>query len=127
MRSSSGASGSYRFSRVSRTITRAKASVNGRGKTSVPPGRSVRLGVRVRPGVSGPATLFVERFDPLSGWQFDHRSRVRVRGGSGSVSFRPPSVGRWRVRASYAGTRTTSPSESGYARFTVASRLTERR
>ena len=37
--------------------------------------------------------------------------------------FTPPSIGRYRARAEYLGTRTSSPSETGYARVLVATPL----
>jgi hypothetical protein len=42
-----------------------------------------------------------------------------VSGTAATVAFRPPFVGRWRVTGDYDGTRTSSPSNGGTARFTV--------
>ncbi|MEA2479904.1 MAG: hypothetical protein QOJ07_1826 [Thermoleophilaceae bacterium] len=122
-----GARGSYSLTRISRTITRTKAVVNGRGKTTVRPGRSVQLGVRVTSGAGGPAQLLLERFDPVDGWTFIRRFKVQVRGGSGSASFRPPSIGSYRVRAIYEGSRSAAQSKSGFARFRVDVPLAQRR
>ena len=36
-----------------------------------------------------------------------------------SLSFVPDAVGAWRVRATFHGTRSASPSRSDYARLTV--------
>jgi hypothetical protein len=81
--------------------------------------------VSVSPGASGPVTITVERFDPVAKWLFFHTYKVNASGGSASVSFLPPSVGRWRAEASYAGSRTQSPSASGFATLLVAGPLTE--
>jgi hypothetical protein len=69
--------------------------------------------------VSGPASVLVERYDPLSGWLFYARHHARVTGTAATVAFQPPFVGHWRASGVYEGTRTTSPSEGGTARFTV--------
>ena len=77
------------------------------------------------PSVDGRATMLVERFDPIAGWLFDARFRPRVSGGSATVSFRPPRVGRWRVTAAFDGTRIASPSEGGTATFRVTEPVTD--
>lgn len=123
VRATGGSFGRYRLRRLTRTITRTSVRIDGRASRAVRPGATVRLGTRVRPGVAGPVTLVVQRFDPLAGWQFAQRYRVQARRGAASVLFRPPAVGRWRVRATFEGTRRTSPSESGFARLLVASPL----
>jgi hypothetical protein len=62
----------------------------------------------------------VNRFDPLEGWQFSRFIRVRVgSGGVAEVWWTPPSVGRWELRATYRGTRKSSPSRSNVARLLV--------
>jgi len=45
--------------------------------------------------------------------------------GRGAVSFRPPTVGRWRVTGAFDGTRTASPSDGGTATLLVTEPLTE--
>jgi hypothetical protein len=91
----------------------------------VAPGHTVSLALRVTPAVSGRATLVIERHDPLAGWLFYAREHPRVRGNAATVAFRPPSVGRWRVTGDYDGTRTSSPSAGGTARFRVREALGE--
>jgi hypothetical protein len=125
VRAGRGAAGSYRLRRVSRTITRTAALVDGRPSTVVPPGRTVSLQARITPAVAGPVVLFLERFDPIEGWQFVRAYRLRAAAGRAAVSFRPPFVGRWRIRAEYRGTRGSSPSRSGYARLRVQGPLEE--
>ncbi|CAA9526508.1 MAG: hypothetical protein AVDCRST_MAG30-3416 [uncultured Solirubrobacteraceae bacterium] len=126
VRATGGAFGRYKLRRLARTITRTSVRVDRRTSTTVRPGSTVRLGTRVSPAVAGPVTLVVQRFDPLAGWQFAQRYQVQARDGLAAVRFRPGTVGRWRVRATYEGTRRVSPSESGYARFLVASPLRRR-
>jgi hypothetical protein len=64
--------------------------------------------------------ITIERFDPFAGWQFSRRLSAVASGGTASVAFTPPSVGRWRARAEYRGTRLAAPSETGLARVLVA-------
>ena len=44
---------------------------------------------------------------------------------SATLSFTPPSQGRWRATAVYRGTRIAAPSETGYANVLVAPPLTD--
>jgi hypothetical protein len=123
VRSRSGGNGRYTLSRLTRIITKTRVLVNGRRDADVRPGQSVTIGVRVAPDASGPVTVDVERFDPLAGWQFYTRFRRRASGGSASIPFTPPSEGRWRVRATFDGTRIAAPSGPAGAAFTVAEPL----
>lgn len=118
-------SGRYRLRRISRAITHSALSFDGRRSATTSPGRTSALTLAVRPAVSGRARITVERFDPLSGWQFLRTYRVRVSGGRARVSFTPPSVGRYRARASFLGSRAASPSDTGVARLRVAAPLQE--
>jgi hypothetical protein len=93
--------------------------VNGSAGASVAPGTAVNLELVVRPAADGRAVLVVERFDPLAGWLFHASYRQSVRSGRAAVSFRPPSVGRWRVTGRFLGTRRAAPSEGGTAHFSV--------
>ncbi|HEV3000060.1 MAG TPA: hypothetical protein VGW75_04905 [Solirubrobacteraceae bacterium] len=119
------ATGAYRLTRTSRAITRTRALVEGRRRATIAPGAVATLTAQVAPGAAGPVTLDLERFDPLAGWQFARRYRVRASGGVANVAFRPPSVGRWRFRARFRGTRDASPSRSGLAYLTVQGPLQE--
>jgi hypothetical protein len=123
VRANKGIAGRYTLTRISRTITSTSVRIRGRRSAEASPGSAVSLSARVAPGASGPVTFVVERFDPLAGWQFLRRFHTRASGGGVSVSFLPPSVGRYRARASFAGTRVASPSDSGYARLLVAGPL----
>jgi hypothetical protein len=115
------ASGRYVLQRAARSVTSAGISVNGKRSTQIAPGQTVRIGVRLRPAVAGPVRITIDRFDPLAGWQFDRRVTVRAAGGAATLAFTPPSVGRWRARAEYRGTRLAAPSSTGFAHVLVAS------
>jgi hypothetical protein len=125
VRARDGAHGAYVISRLGRVITRASMLVNGRRSTTVAPGQSVQLTLRVTPAVGGRASMRVERYDPFAGWLFHSTHSARVNGTAATVAFRPPLVGRWRVTGEYEGTRTTSASEGGLARFNVLEPLTD--
>ncbi|HWI73130.1 MAG TPA: hypothetical protein VNT55_14340 [Baekduia sp.] len=120
VRAEGASSARYTLRRASRTITKSKIQVEGQRVAQVSPGSSVRVAVVTSPSVSGPVTITVERFDPLSGWQF-----VRRYHSGGSITFTPPAVGKYRFRGSFDGTRGAAPSETGYARLTVAGPLVE--
>ena len=124
VRALDGADGSYSLRRIARQITTARTVVDGERSRTVSKGRSVQLAVVVQPAVGGSASLLVERFDPIDGWLFHARFHPTVVSGRGSVTFRPPSVGRWRVTGSYDGTRTASPSDGGTATLLVTEPLT---
>jgi hypothetical protein len=120
VRARDGANGRYTLRRLARDITRARTLVDGRRSTTVGPGRTVTVALDVAPDVSGGrATLLLQRFDPLAGWLFHARHRPVVRNGRAAIAFRPPSIGRWRVRGTYDGTRLAAPSNGGTARFTL--------
>jgi hypothetical protein len=120
VRAQGASSGRYTLQRISRTITRTRVSIKGRHKTTANPGATLPIGTTVTPAKAGPVTIDAQRFDPVHGWQFFHRYSLRLRGGTVTVSFRPPSVGRWRARATFVGTRAASPSVSGWAEVLVA-------
>ncbi len=123
VRARSGANGRYTLSRLTRTITKTTVLVNGRRNASVLPGNQVTIRVGVTQGANGPATVDVERFDPLAGWQFYTRFSRRVSGGGAAISFTPPAEGRWRVRATFDGSRQFAPSGPAGASFTVGEPL----
>jgi hypothetical protein len=114
------AKGGYRLLRRSKTITRTSLTPT---PSTASPGSNVNLRVNVSPGVSGPVTILVERLDPVNGYQFLRRFRRRVSGGPVSVPFRPPSVGRYRARAIFIGTRLAAGSKTGFRQFKVEAPL----
>jgi len=112
--------GRYTLLRNARTFTRLRISGGG----TVVPGGSVTLELTLRPDESGPARVTFERLDPFAGWQFVSRVPARIVSGTGTIVFRPPTLGRWRARAEYLGTRTAEPSETQRdAHFRVADPL----
>ncbi|MEZ5157300.1 MAG: hypothetical protein R2687_00560 [Candidatus Nanopelagicales bacterium] len=117
--------GKYTLKRVSRTITKSAVTFNGRRKATTRPGSTTRLSLRVRPSVSGRGVMTLERLDPIDGWQFLRRYRVNVTAGSATVSFRPPSVGRYRVTGDYKGSRIAAASYAGTARLKVQGPLVD--
>jgi hypothetical protein len=114
------ASGRYVLQRAARAVTRASITIDGKTSAQSAPGRAVRIAVRIKPGVAGPVRVTIERFDPFAGWQFNRRLSAAARGGTATVAFTPPSVGRWRASAEYRGTREAAPSATGLARLLVA-------
>jgi len=119
IRARDGADGRYRLRRLARTITHSRMLVDGGRRATVPPGAGVTLDLAVRPAVSGPARLVIERFDPLAGWLFHSSPRPSVVAGHARLSFTPPSVGRWRVSGEFLGSRRAAPSEGGTVRVTA--------
>ena len=97
-------------------ITRTRVLVNGERDATVRPGQTVTIGVRVAPDASGPVTVDVERFDPLAGWQFHTRFGGGRRAAARRSRSRRRRVGRWRVRATFDGTRDRRPERPGRAR-----------
>lgn len=114
------ASGRYRLTRASKTITHTSLDISP--QTSGP-GSSVSLRAHVAPGASGRVTILIERFDPTSGWQFIKRFETHASGGSAGAVYRPPSVGRYRARAIFNGTRIAAGSKTGFRRFKVETPL----
>lgn len=125
VRARHGSHGRYTLRRISRTITRTRVRWGAFRHALARPGDVVPIRVRVAPFGHGPVSVVVERFDPLEGYQFLRRYRVRVRAGRAVIHFRPPAVGRYRVTASFEGTHTQSPSTSGIASLLVAGPLRE--
>jgi hypothetical protein len=124
VRANPDASGTYTLTRLSRTLTRTLLSANHHSSATVEPGDTVRLGVAVKPGDAGPVVVVIERFDPLEGWQFSRRYTVKTdRDGKASIAWEPPSVGRYRVIASFKGTRRSALSTSDYVKVHVEAPL----
>jgi hypothetical protein len=123
VRAEAGSRGRFTLVRQSRTITRTTITIAGRRAGRSSPGQTVPIGVAVGPAESGPVTVTIDRFDPVSGWQYFRTVAVRVTGGAGGVAFRPPAAGRWRATAAFLGTRAASPSATGYASLVVAGPL----
>ena len=108
VRAGHAAHGRYTLFRNARTFTRLH--IGGGG--TVAPGTPVTLRLTLQPHESGPARVTIERFDPFAGWMFAHRLSTTIVNGTGSVVFRPPTLGRWRARAEFLGTRTAEGSQT---------------
>jgi hypothetical protein len=120
VRADGGAHGGYRISLLERRTTTTTVLANGSRSTIVAPGSAVSIGVAVQFSPDGPVRLELDRFDPLTGWHFYRLYRLRLANGRAGLSWRPPSIGHWRVSASFGGTRTASPSDGGTARIVVS-------
>lgn len=81
------------------------------------PGLKVSANVRPAPG-GGLLVLELERFDPLSGWQFVASSTHISHDGRTSFALQP-TAGGWQVRVHYRGTLSASASDSAWIAFTV--------
>jgi WD40-like Beta Propeller Repeat len=102
--------GRYTMALLVRLVTKTTLTADGKPTGTVPVGRSVVLHTATSPAPSGGTVrLDLEYQDPLAGWVF-RRSWTAAPGSS--VTFAPSSVGAWRVRASFFGTRGSSPSRS---------------
>ena len=110
-------SGQFTLERESRTITSTAISFSA---SNAHAGQPLTISLAVTPASSGPATVEIERFDPVFGWQFYRQLQTAVRSGRASVAFTPPAAGRWRARASFAGSRAASPSAVGFTYLLVA-------
>ncbi len=112
-------SGRYAFRLSLRTITVASISFNARHVSTTRPGAPARLRLRVRPAVTGPGEATVERFDPVSGWQFLRTYRLPVSKGRSMVVLRPGSVGRYRASGTFLGTRSAAPDATRFTYLRV--------
>lgn len=122
VRAKNRTAGPYELLRASRTITKSSLSVaTGR----VRPGEPELLTASVSPPVDGPVAFEVQQLDPLSGWQYVRTLRGRAVAGVATATFAAPTIGRWRARATYVGTRGRAPSLTGFAPFSVDRPLRE--
>lgn len=102
--------GRYELSALVRAVTKTTLTADTKRRLSVPVGRSVALATATTPSPgSGRVVLRLDYLDPRAGWVY-RRSWETVPGGT--IAFAPPSIGTWRVRASFLGTLTSSPSSS---------------
>jgi hypothetical protein len=85
----------------------------------VPPGSSLTLTATVTPAQSGRIRMVVERFDPLAGYQFMRALHARAVNGRAVATFAPPSVGLYRARATFLGTKFAAGSETSWRHFSV--------
>jgi hypothetical protein len=109
--------GTFTLVRQSRTITSTSLSFSSNTAT---PGQGIGIDVRVAPAASGPVAVKIERLDPVFGWQFYRQVSALVGEGAASIPFAPPAVGEWRAKATYGGSRTSSPSAVGFSYLQVS-------
>ncbi|HEY3865291.1 MAG TPA: hypothetical protein VGL54_04305 [Solirubrobacteraceae bacterium] len=112
-----GTAGNFTLVRESRTITSTSLSFSS---SKAVPGEGLGIDIKVSPAASGPVVVEIERFDPVFGWQFYRQSIANVSGGAASIPFTPPAVGQWRAKATYEGSRTSSPSAVGFSYLLVS-------
>ncbi len=104
--------GNFTLVRQSRTITSTSLSFSS---STVAPNQGLDIDVKVSPAASGPVTIDIERFDPVFGWQFYRQVSALLSEGTASVPFAAPAVGEWRAKATYGGSRVSSPSAVGFS------------
>src|SRR5262249_40292482 len=104
-------SGAYRLTLAVREITVTTLAFSSQ---QVGAGGGVTISVHVATA-GGPVSVEIDRFDPLQGWVFARLLHVAVGPGGAAIGWTPPVAGRWRARASFAGTAAASPSSSGFA------------
>ncbi|HTA96875.1 MAG TPA: hypothetical protein VK730_04440 [Solirubrobacteraceae bacterium] len=109
--------GNFTLVRQSRTITSTSLSFSS---NRAAPGQGVGIDVKVAPAASGPVTVEIERLDPVFGWQFYRQVSALVSEGAASIAFVPPAIGEWRAKATYEGSRTSSPSAVGFSYLQVS-------
>ena len=108
--------GKYTVSLVVRQLTSTSITIAG---GEVRPGVAVTIRALTTPATGGGMIdVQIDRFDPMTGWHFYRM--VQLRAPSASLSWTPPALGRWRVRASFAGTLGFSASRSEYVSLLVA-------
>jgi hypothetical protein len=112
-----GSSGNFTLVRESRTITSTSLSFSS---SKAAPGEGLGIDVKVSPAGSGPVVVEIERFDPVFGWQFYRQETSYVSEGAASIPFTPPAVGQWRAKATYEGSRVSSPSAVGFSYLLVS-------
>ncbi len=109
--------GTFTLVRESRTITSTSLSFSS---NTAAPGQGLDIDVKVAPAASGPVTVEIERFDPVFGWQFYRQASALVSEGAAGVPFVAPAVGEWRAKATYGGSRASSPSAVGFSYLQVS-------
>lgn len=115
VRAREGSGGSYRLSLLIRDITQTQALVAGSRLVTLSSGQTANVEVRVTPGSAGRVHIRIDRFLPLDGWVFSRLVSLQTGAdGVARFSWRPPALGRWRLRAFFRGSRLASPSSSAY-------------
>jgi hypothetical protein len=122
VRAEPGRRGGYRLSLLIREITKTQALAGGSNSVTLRPGETASVEIRVTPGAAGRVQLRINRFLLLDGWVFSRIVNIQTGAdGVGRFTWTPPEAGRWRLRAFFQGSRTASPSASGYLFANVSS------
>jgi hypothetical protein len=117
--------GPYQLELLVRTVTTTEMLVSGSSALETEPNQALPLTATVTPPGTGGAVRFqFDRFDPLTDWHFVQTLDAPV-GPTGLVAttWVPPTVGYWRIRARFLGTRTAARSRSEIARVVVSDPL----
>jgi hypothetical protein len=103
----------YTLSLLVRDLTSTALTISGKTTATIELGQSVTFAATTTPSTAtGTDKVEIDRFDPLTGWHFVRL--IDVRAPNGSLTWTPPTAGRWRARVDYRGSLTASPSRSGY-------------
>jgi hypothetical protein len=114
IRSRERSGGRYQLKLSVREFTTTQMTIDGGTVAESPPGTPHQLTAVVSPaGFAGTVRFQLDRFDPLSGWQFVGFVDAGVdSAGAAAASWTPPSTGSWRIRARFSGTTAASVSQS---------------
>jgi hypothetical protein len=106
--------GHYQLQVSVREFTTTQMTIDGNSSVESTPGTAHLLTATVTPpGYGGIVRFQLDRFDPLSGWQFVGFVNAEAgTDGTASTSWTPPSSGSWRIRARFMGTTDASVSQS---------------
>ena len=109
----------YRVRVLVRQVTRTSIAAGGAARAKVKPGEAVRIETTTTATSGAGKTRVQADFYDVATRSWVFRSSWDVAAGS-AIPFTPDGVGRWRVRATFRGTGTASPSRSDYANIVVA-------
>lgn len=82
-------------------------------------GERVPVQIGVTNATGGLARVTYERLDPIAGWQYFATKVARVRGDRATTVFVPKTIGRYRARVQYLGTRDSAESSSVNANLLI--------
>jgi hypothetical protein len=114
-----GRAAHYRIRVLVRQVTQTAITADGATRTTAKPGETVRIGTATTPSPGAGKTRVQADFYDVATRSWVFRKSWDVAAGS-TIAFTPDGVGRWRVRATFRGTGSASPSRSGYAYVVVA-------
>ena len=109
----------YAVSLVIRALTQTTLTLSSK---ELRPHVPLSIHVATQPAPDGGVIeIQVDRFDPWTGWSFYRL--VRLHGPATTLTWTPPTLGRWRIRATYVGNRHFSESRTEYSTLLVAEPL----